>query len=161
MDLIDLGAKRVLVVIDPALTELPTGHRVRESLQQSNIEFEIFDQVSDGIVKIVLFCAIGTGLMGGALGDWTLLMGLVAGLAVAATFTLRFEMERRQNPDAVRQPKFAGFEIEDILYLVAPITWLGGLLPFLVLSSIGAPLFLIYQIWVFWRQSPQGGVTTH
>lgn len=116
----------------------------------------VFDQAADGIVKIVLFCAIGAGLMGGAFGDWTLPMGLVAGLAVAAIFTLRFEIERRRSSNAVRQPKFAGFEIEDIMYLVAPITWLGGLLPFLVLSSIGAPLFLIYQIWVFWRQPPDG-----
>ncbi len=119
----------------------------------------LFDLAAGGLVHVVLFCAMGAGLSGGAFGAWTLLMGLVAGLAVAAIFALRFELERRGSSDAVRQPKFAGFEIEDVMYLVAPITWLGGLLPFLVVASIGAPLFLIYQIWEFWRQTSEGGAT--
>jgi hydroxyacid-oxoacid transhydrogenase len=46
MDLRDLGAKRVLVVIDPALADLPTGHIVRESLHKASVEFEVFHGVS-------------------------------------------------------------------------------------------------------------------
>lgn len=46
MDLIDLGAKRTLVVIDPALVDTPTGETVTASLKASGIGYEVFDEVS-------------------------------------------------------------------------------------------------------------------
>jgi hydroxyacid-oxoacid transhydrogenase len=45
MDLEDMGLKRTLLVIDPRLADLPTGHVVRESLQAARIDFEVFDAV--------------------------------------------------------------------------------------------------------------------
>ena len=45
MDLVDLGARRVLVVIDPALRSLPTGAIVQQSLDDSRLDFAIFDEV--------------------------------------------------------------------------------------------------------------------
>jgi hydroxyacid-oxoacid transhydrogenase len=45
MDLVDLGAKRVLIVIDPALKPLPTGAIVQQSLEDSRLEFAVFDGV--------------------------------------------------------------------------------------------------------------------
>jgi hydroxyacid-oxoacid transhydrogenase len=45
MDLEDLGLKRTLLVIDPKLLDLPTGHIVRESLQAAKIDFDTFDAV--------------------------------------------------------------------------------------------------------------------
>jgi hydroxyacid-oxoacid transhydrogenase len=45
MDLEDMGLKRTLLVIDPRLLDLPTGHVVRESLKKANVEFETFDAV--------------------------------------------------------------------------------------------------------------------
>ena len=47
-------------------------------------------------------------------------------------------------PDAFAQPRVAGFELEDILYVIAPLTWLGWLGPFLVASPIGTPLFALW-----------------
>src|SRR5262245_60376648 len=46
MDLVDLGAKRTLVLIDPALKSLPTGDVVFESLKKSHIDYEVFDRIS-------------------------------------------------------------------------------------------------------------------
>ena len=46
MDLRDLRVKRVMLVIDPALRDLPTGQVVRESLQAAGVNFETFDGVS-------------------------------------------------------------------------------------------------------------------
>ncbi|MDH3208244.1 MAG: iron-containing alcohol dehydrogenase [Gemmatimonadota bacterium] len=46
MDLVDLGAKRTLLVIDPALVHTPTGETVTAALKQSGIGFELFDGVS-------------------------------------------------------------------------------------------------------------------
>jgi hydroxyacid-oxoacid transhydrogenase len=45
MDLEDMGLKRTLLVIDPKLLELPTGHVVRESLQAAERDFEVFSDV--------------------------------------------------------------------------------------------------------------------
>ncbi|MEX2287119.1 MAG: hydroxyacid-oxoacid transhydrogenase [Planctomycetaceae bacterium] len=46
MDLVDLGAKRTLVVIDPALVSLPVGLTVFEALKKSHVDYDVFDRVS-------------------------------------------------------------------------------------------------------------------
>ena len=46
MDLRDMGVRRTLVVMDPALVDLPTGEVVRKALQDNNIGFDIFSEVS-------------------------------------------------------------------------------------------------------------------
>jgi len=45
MDLAELGLRRVMLVIDPALVNLPTGAAVLESLRANNIDFATYDQV--------------------------------------------------------------------------------------------------------------------
>jgi len=44
-DLVDLGARRVLVVMDPALRPLHAGSAVLQSLSDCRLEFEVFDGV--------------------------------------------------------------------------------------------------------------------
>ena len=62
-------------------------------------------------------------------------------------------MEDRGGKSATEQPCFAGFEIEDVLYLIGPITWLGVLRPFLIAAGIGAPLCMIVVIGLFFIQN--------
>lgn len=38
----------------------------------------------------------------------------------------------------------AGFETEDVLYLLPVVTILNGMTPFLIAAAIGAPLFTVY-----------------
>jgi hydroxyacid-oxoacid transhydrogenase len=45
MDLQDLGMRRVLLVIDPAILDLPTGQVVLESLRASRLDFDVFYEV--------------------------------------------------------------------------------------------------------------------
>jgi hypothetical protein len=40
-----------------------------------------------------------------------------------------------------------GFEPEDTLYLVGPITWFGLQAPFLVATALGSPIFLLWVVW--------------
>jgi archaetidylinositol phosphate synthase len=112
-----------------------------------------YDLVSDAIIHILLFMAIGYGLKGGELGWWALLMGIVSGVSVASIFYLRNEIEQRLGKDAVRQPNFAGFDIEDVLYLFPIVTLLDGLKPLLIAATIGAPIFAVWVIWQFFRLS--------
>jgi hydroxyacid-oxoacid transhydrogenase len=45
MDLADMGAKRVMVVIDPKLAKLPPVGNVIESLERERVRFTVFDRV--------------------------------------------------------------------------------------------------------------------
>jgi hydroxyacid-oxoacid transhydrogenase len=45
MDLVDLGARRVLLVIDPMVRKAPTGAVVQQSLEDNQLDFAIFDQI--------------------------------------------------------------------------------------------------------------------
>ena len=64
MDLVDLGAKRTLLVIDPALTSQPAGRTVMAALESVQIAFEVFDRVSveptdDSFLEAVRFASVG------------------------------------------------------------------------------------------------------
>jgi archaetidylinositol phosphate synthase len=99
-----------------------------------------YDLAAGGAVLVALFFGIGIGL-----GE--LVLGVSAGAATAAIFVLRLELERRAGKAATRQPNLLGCELEDVMYLLGPLTWLGLLEPFLVLAGIGAPLFALLVLW--------------
>ncbi len=105
-----------------------------------------YDLISDGTVNILLFVGIGIGAAIRGFGHWDAVMGLVAGLAVAAIFHMRAYIEGTLERDAARQLHWGGFEIEDILYLMPLVTLLDGLHTFLILAVVGAPSF---AAWTF------------
>ena len=45
LDLLELGVRRTLVVIDPALRALPVGETVTDALRSAGVEFDVFDRV--------------------------------------------------------------------------------------------------------------------
>ena len=89
-------------------------------------------------------------------GGGSLPSGIAAGLSIAAIFTVRMWMERRYGMGSVQQTVHGGFEIEDTLYVIGPVTWLGLLPPFVAAAAVGTPLFLIWVIWDAWRQGQSG-----
>ena len=115
-----------------------------------------FDHAAAMTNYVAMFVGAGYGLQDGASGSWWLVLGTAAGLAVAAIFTVRMWVEWRHGRSSVRQRVRGGFEIEDTLYVVGPVTWLGGLAPFIAAAGIGAPLFLA---WVVWDASRRGRPT--
>jgi archaetidylinositol phosphate synthase len=106
-----------------------------------------YDLAAGGAVLIALFIGIGIGLRNDGLGASSVALGVSAGVAIAVTFLLRIELERRAGKDATRLSNLLGFEIEDVMYLVGPITWLGLVRPFLILAGIGAPVFALFVLW--------------
>jgi putative membrane protein len=111
-----------------------------------------YDRLADLIVKLCTFLGMGVGLAGGALGRSAIVFGASTGVALLVIFNARGALARRRSAaEAFHQPSFAGFEIEDILYLIAPLTWLGGLPAFLVAAGIGAPLFAAWCVYLLWR----------
>src|SRR5438552_7679542 len=45
MDLAEMGVRRTMLVVDPALVDLPTGAAVVEALRASRIDFVLYDEV--------------------------------------------------------------------------------------------------------------------
>lgn len=116
-----------------------------------------FDHVAAMTNYVLGFLGAGIGLRYGGLGAWGPLLGAAAGVAVAAIMSVRLYMEIRDGRDSVRQSVHGGFEIEDILYVLGPLTWLGLLKYFIVAAGIGAPFFLAYVIWGSVRATKKDG----
>jgi len=81
------------------------------------------------------------------------LLGAIAGIAVALIFFLRMRIEALAGKAGTRQSFFAGFETEDVLYLLPLVTLSGAIAPFLIAASVGAPLFALWVIVDYWRMS--------
>ncbi len=111
-----------------------------------------YDHIAGGIFETGLFCGIGIGLGGNALGGWAATLGFVTAAAVAVTVTIRLVISQRFGNDAIEQPSLLGFEIEDIMYLVGPIAWMDGLAVFLLLASVGLPIYMLATVWGFVRR---------
>ena len=120
-----------------------------------------YDLAAGGIGYVLLFVGIGIGLRDDVvLGNRAIFLGFLAGTSIGIIVILRMIMEDRGGKSATQQPCFAGFDIEDILYLVGPITWFGGLRPFLIAAGVGTPIFTIIVVWQFLSRVVTGGTTS-
>ena len=132
------------------------GELARLSGKSSRIG-HLYDLASDVLIHILLFVSIGIGLSDSWLGNVSWIMGIVAGISVGGLFALFQILETRMGQKQANLPRYAGFEVEDVLYLIGPAIWGGGLAPILILATIGAPLFGIwalirYRCQIFWSQ---------
>jgi archaetidylinositol phosphate synthase len=108
---------------------------------------QIFDSVVNASNYTMLFIGVGIGLSAGPMGNGALLLGFSAGLCNPIILVLRIGLERRHGTKAVAHPRYAGIEIEDIIYLIGPITWLGGLEYFFLAYGIGSFGYLAWTVW--------------
>jgi len=131
------------------------GEVARASGKTSNFG-HYYDHFATGVAYVVLFIGIGEGEKFGALGNWAVVLGILAGFGITLIFTIRLGIELRAGRGSIRQPNFLGFEPEDALYIVGPVTWMGFLHPFLIAAGIGAPIFLVWVLWDRYRKV-QGG----
>lgn len=106
-----------------------------------------FDHAAAMTNYVAGFVGAGFGLRHGFLGEWGPILGVTSGVAIASIMSVRLHMEIRDGRDSVRQTVRGGFEIEDTLYVLAPITWLHALPYFILAAGIGAPIFLLYVVW--------------
>jgi archaetidylinositol phosphate synthase len=115
-----------------------------------------YDLACDTIVNVLVFIGIGVGVRE-RIGLWGPIMGGVAGLSVGATFLVVFRLHALGSHPSLAFNAPSGFDFDDALFLVAICAWCKVLLPLLVISTIAAPLFLIFAFWrsreVFTRQA--------
>lgn len=105
-----------------------------------------YDLASDALANIFLFLGMGIGLMKSDLGVYAGIMGIIAGLFVAAIFHMRNEIEKQIGKNDARQPHKGGLEAEDVLYLLPVVTILQLDYYFLILAIFGAPAFFMWVI---------------
>ena len=104
------------------------------------------DRACAASVYVTIFVGIGWGQSSGWLGNWSVMLGLAAGAAIGFIFAVRNLVEQHAGHAAIRQPAFAGFEIEDTLYLIGPMAWLGFLEPLVLAAGTGAPVYLLITL---------------
>lgn len=122
------------------------GELARISGKASRIG-HLYDLASDAAVTISLFIAMGVATTGSsALGIEfpPALLGAIAGSAIAVIFFLRMYIEEILGKAATRQASLAGFETEDVVYLLPLITLCNAVGPALLVASICAPLFAVW-----------------
>ena len=128
------------------------GELARLTGQKSRFGY-YFDYAAGGIGYAALFLCLGIGASKGPLGGWAIALGFMGAAAAIISLFLNLDIDRVNQDIAVDAgetigyPSIAGFELEDGIYLLAPITWLGYLQPFFVAAGIGATL---YCLWTFW-----------
>ncbi|HZZ09961.1 MAG TPA: CDP-alcohol phosphatidyltransferase family protein [Paraburkholderia sp.] len=111
-----------------------------------------YDLACDAIVTITLFVGMGVGAAHTAelkvAPGW---LGALAGVAIALIFFLRMRIEDLAGKAGTKQTSVGGFETEDVLYLLPIVTLTGVVLPFVVVASVGAPLFAAWVVLDYWR----------
>ena len=107
----------------------------------------LYDYYADITVNALLFAAIGVGLRHSWLGGWAVPLGLVAGTTLLAGSILSHRLEQRSPPGTKAYSGRWGFDLEDALYLVAPLAWLGWLGPILIGAAVGATVIMLLTAW--------------
>jgi phosphatidylglycerophosphate synthase len=140
-------------------TDHTDGELARQSGKTSPLGHKL-DFIVGGLNYTLLFCGIGIGQWHGQLGAAGLLLGLAAGLSNPFILRLRLRLDEQWGKQAWKHPYFRGFELEDFIYLIGPITWTLGLLYFFVPYALGTLGYLAwtvieYRRWV--RRESVGG----
>jgi archaetidylinositol phosphate synthase len=124
------------------------GELARMSGKSSRIG-HVYDLASDAVVTILLFLAMGAGVSetpDTVLQIPPVALGLVAGCAIALIFFLRMRIEDMVGKAANQQASLAGFETEDVLYLLPLVTLSNCVVPFLTAAALFAPLFALWVV---------------
>ncbi len=106
-----------------------------------------FDSAVNASNYTMLFISIGIAQSAGEMGNGALALGFAAGLSNPVILFLRINTEGRHGAKSVAHPHYAGFEIEDIIYLIGPITWMGGLKYFFLVYGFGTFGYLLWTLW--------------
>lgn len=121
------------------------GELARQTGQTSGFG-HYFDAWTGMISYATLFLGIAVGLWRGGSGEWTIVLAMVVAVAIAINTALQLRWEAVRDNPPPSYPRIGPFQLEDGIYLIAPIVWLGWLFPFFVLCCLGTLLYL--TVWI-------------
>lgn len=108
-----------------------------------------FDLVSDVISNVAIFIGLGIGLRNGTFGGYAIPMGILAGVAVAAVFSVVIRLEGQHGAGAGALGSVANFDADDAMIAIPIAVLLGWNEGLLVAATIGAPVFALFFLWHF------------
>ena len=111
-----------------------------------------FDTITDAICNATVLIGTGFGLRGGPLGDYAIVMGTVAGAAVASIFWMMLEMEATHGVGSAQFEATAGFDPDDAVILIPTAMLLGWGSIMLTAAVICAPLAGLIIYWQIRRR---------
>ena len=120
---------------------------VARKLNKTSVLGHYLDHLGVCITYIALFIGLGVWCQKNAGNGYY--YGVVAGLCIFLIMTIRFYLERIKGGEAIRQTNILGFEHEDIIYIVIPITFFNKIDDFLYYSYIGTLIFLVITLLIF------------
>ncbi len=104
-----------------------------------------YDLLADSFCNAIIFLGVGWGLRGGDLGLLAAVLGLIAGVAVAAILLLTLRLEAQAGARAGELGSAAGFDPDDAILFVPLLIWLGFSQAMIVAAAIGAPAFALFM----------------
>ena len=108
-----------------------------------------FDLVTDALCNAIIFVGLGVGNMGSHFGAWAVVLGLLAGGAVATILLVVVRAESLEGARAAELAGAAGFDPDDAMLIIPLMLWLGWSQWLLIAAAIGAPAFAVYVVWKF------------
>jgi phosphatidylglycerophosphate synthase len=137
-----------LLIVLSNFVDHTDGELARISGKSSRIG-HFYDLACDALVTVLLFVGMGLGMGTVHSAHWSIpavWLGGLAGVAVAVIFFLRMRIEDMEGKAGTKQASLAGFETEDVLYLLPIVTVMSGITPFVIAASIGSPLFAMWVV---------------
>lgn len=123
------------------------GELARQSGKTSTLGYYL-DYIVGSISYAALFFCMGWGFKDSNLGNWAIILGSGGAAAAIISMFTNLGIDKQtggdETGDAIGYPGFAGFELEDGIYLLWPVTWLGFLYPFFIAAGIGATIYCLY-----------------
>ena len=119
------------------------GELARQSGQTSRFGY-VYDYIAGCVSYSALFLALGIGLRGGLISGWSVWLGIAAAPIILTTTLLALRLADEEGGDDY--PIYAGFELEDGIYLIGPIIWLGWIEPFFLAGAAGVLLFGVWTV---------------
>lgn len=108
-----------------------------------------YDLISDSLSNALLFLGLGLGLRDGVFGPWAILLGTVAGLAIASILWLMMRAESAAGQRSAHLTMIPSFDPDDAMLVVPILIWIGWSEPLLVAAAVGASACAAFFFWHF------------
>lgn len=111
----------------------------------------IFDLTADAICTTMVFVGVGIGLRDTMPDNWSIILGGLAGIAIAFSFWMSIKLESVAGVSALGIGSAGGFDPDDAMLAVPLSCAVGFSLHLLIVAAVVAPLFALILLILRWR----------
>ena len=102
-----------------------------------------YDYFADALINSLLFVAAGIGLRHGWLGAWAPVLGLLATVSMLVCWVVGEWYQKLEGSGAKAYAGRWGFDLDDGLYLIAPLIWFGAMSFVIVGASVTTSIMAV------------------